>query len=85
MERGRTIGCELTTCRKSEVANLDVVEFARARRNEDVFWFQIPMHDAQTMDMSKTFKDLAEQSPNLGWLPIKSFANDEIPQGLKLD
>ena len=56
---------ELAACSETKVTNLDVVDSISADANEHIFWFEITMYDAQTVYVSKTFKDLSEKSPDL--------------------
>lgn len=69
-------GCE------TEIANLDVVYPIGADADKYVLGFEVTMNDAQAVDVSKTFEDLTEKSPDLGRVLVETSC-DQITQCLR--
>jgi hypothetical protein len=49
---------------ETKVADLDAVHTVNTGTDEDVLRLQIPVHDAEAMDMCETFEQLPEESPD---------------------
>ena len=71
----------MSTGGKSKVANLDIVDAVRATADEDVLWLQVTVDDAESVNMSQTFQNLAEEAPDFGCVLIQVSRN-EISKGL---
>ena len=69
--RRNLVNRELPTCCQSKVSNFYVVDAIRPIADEDVFWFQVTVYNAETVNMSQPLQYLTEQPPDFGRILIQ--------------
>ena len=63
--RGSLIHRKLSTSGQPKVSNLDIFYTVRACTNEDILRLEVAVDNVEAVDMGKTLKHLAEETPDL--------------------